>query len=111
MEGSTLTFNPDLVFGNRLAVGDVKYKLFGRDWNRPDLNQVLAFAVAFRTTHCAVVGFRTPATKPLASLTVGDTKVREICWTADASIAPSAAANDLVTLANEWLAGIDILSE
>lgn len=59
--GSTLTFNPDLVFGGpAVAVGDVKYKLAGGDWDRSDLYQVVAFATAFRVDEdcCSGSGVR-----------------------------------------------------
>ena len=36
--GSSVSFNPDLEFNEGVAIGDVKYKLQGADWNRSDLN-------------------------------------------------------------------------
>ena len=39
-----MTFNPDLVFDNGLAVGHVKYKLSTGEWDRTDPYKVLAFA-------------------------------------------------------------------
>ena len=55
--GSSLTFNPDLVFDHGAAVGDVKYRLAGADWSRPDLYQAIAFAEAFGTDDAIVVNF------------------------------------------------------
>src|SRR5205814_9710564 len=55
LQGSTLTFNPDFLFQDGLAVADVKYKLLGSHWTRPDLYEVLAFATAFKSTSCAVI--------------------------------------------------------
>ena len=54
---SGLSMNPDIVFGNNLAIADVKYKFLGRDWNRNDFNQIIAFATAFQTEQCALFGF------------------------------------------------------
>lgn len=41
-----LTFNPDLVVGE-LTIGDIKYSLDTGGWRRDDIEQLLAFAVAF----------------------------------------------------------------
>jgi 5-methylcytosine-specific restriction endonuclease McrBC regulatory subunit McrC len=106
LKGSTLTFNPDLVFAGGLAVGDVKYKLFRGEWNRADLYQVHAFAGAYRSRHCALVGFRTPESKPLPPLAIGDVEVRELCWPADTELSPILAAQTLVKTGKDWLSGI-----
>jgi hypothetical protein len=47
---TTMTLNPDLVFGApaTLAVADVKYKIATDDWKRPDIYQVVTFATAYR---------------------------------------------------------------
>jgi hypothetical protein len=42
VEASNVTLNPDLIFGG-VAVGDVKYKMWERDWNRVDLYQAITF--------------------------------------------------------------------
>jgi 5-methylcytosine-specific restriction endonuclease McrBC regulatory subunit McrC len=101
--GSKLTFTPDLVFGDRLAVSDVKYKLLGAEWNRVDLYQALAFATAYRTTRAAIVGFRVPAITPLPSLHVGDTDVAELTWVADPEQEPDVVAAALVEATEQWL--------
>lgn len=44
--GTTMRVHPDLIFGDLAAVGDVKYKTGGPDWDRGDLYQVVAFATA-----------------------------------------------------------------
>ena len=78
LEGSTLTFNPDLVFGHGLAVGDVKYKLLGADWNRSDLYQVVTFATAYRSRHAVVLGFQRSDRQPSQAIQVGDVRVAEL---------------------------------
>jgi hypothetical protein len=32
LKGTALTINPDLLFGDNEAIGDVKYKLMDSDW-------------------------------------------------------------------------------
>jgi 5-methylcytosine-specific restriction enzyme subunit McrC len=57
LSSSTLTLNPDLVFEDGAAVGDVKYKLATREWRRGDLYQAVAFATGFRAASSLVVDF------------------------------------------------------
>jgi hypothetical protein len=105
LEGSTLTFNPDLVFG-RAAVGDVKYKLFDQTWRRSDLYEVLSFGVAFRTERVCLVNFSpSGAFEPLAPLRVGDMTVTHLVWRADQP--PDQAAEGLVNQARRWLQDSD----
>lgn len=58
-----------------VAVGDVKYKLAGTEWNRADLYQSVAFAAAHRARHAAVVTFQTPGTGTAPSFQVGEISV------------------------------------
>jgi 5-methylcytosine-specific restriction enzyme subunit McrC len=102
--GSTLTFNPDLVFGAPDAVGDVKYKLAGGDWDRADLYQVVAFAAAFRVTEALLVRLRGSDVTGLRDVRVGDIRVREITWLADAQEPAEASAAALAADVREWLA-------
>ena len=52
VDGLSKGMNPELVFGDVTAVGDVKYKLIASgEWPRSDLNQIVAFAAAARTKH------------------------------------------------------------
>ena len=61
-----VTFNPDLVFDQGIAVGDVKYKLIGDRWHRPDLNQIVAFGTAYEAQKALVIGFsQTVSTSPI----------------------------------------------
>lgn len=102
-EGSTLTFNPDLVFGRDLAVADVKYKLSAGDWTRSDLYQVITFAEAFQTRSAAVIRFREAETPKCATVRVGMKEVHELTWLSDATNAPEQAAAALVADAAAWL--------
>ncbi len=106
LSGSRLRFNPDLIFDGDLAVGDVKYKLVGRDWNRLDLYQVLAFGVAYRSRHCAVFNFRHPNMPTLSPLRVGDTDVVGISWQADEGLDPDEAAQMVVEATRSWLSDV-----
>jgi 5-methylcytosine-specific restriction endonuclease McrBC regulatory subunit McrC len=110
LEGSTLTVNPDLVFGEDAALADVKYKLAGKEWDRGDLYEVVAFGAALRTPHCAVVIFRDPATDPLPALGVGDFTVSELCWPVADHISPETASAALAIQVQKWLGEAGVLS-
>jgi len=101
--GSTLTFNPDLLFDGGVATGDVKYKWLGREWKRNDLYQAIAFAVAFETDLAALGGFRsTPLPEPRL-LRIGDIEVREFEWIANSDIPPEEAGKMLASSIDSWL--------
>lgn len=103
LTGSTLTFNPDLVFDGGRAIGDVKYKMSGGEWDRADLYEVIAFAEAYRAAQALIVRFRTPGVPTLADLVVGAKAIREITWMADASVHPVDAANAVADEVAHWL--------
>jgi hypothetical protein len=90
-----MRMNPDLVFGDIAAVGDVKYKLLSGDWSRSDLNQIVAFAAAARTLTGIVVGFHPTETAPLPSIGVGDFRIAGRAWRADADRDPAEASLEL----------------
>jgi 5-methylcytosine-specific restriction enzyme subunit McrC len=103
LKPSKMTLNPDLVFGDPVAVGDVKYKLVGSDWRRDHLYQSTAFAVGFRVLSAAVVGF---AVQPLdlpPPVNVGDVSVAAFAWRANADVEPEAAAKELGDMLRAWL--------
>jgi hypothetical protein len=102
LTGSTKTLNPDLVFDDATAIGDVKYKLTGPDWRTSDLYQVVAFATGYRTNRAAIVGFATGG-ESLAPLQVGDVEVRYFAWDASVATTPVGAAQDLVDAIRDWL--------
>lgn len=82
-----LSMNPDVVFGLNEAVGDVKYRYLKNDWNRSDLNQVVAFAAAARCSSALLVGFAADAAMSIPrDVPVGDIRVRCLAWIADAAV-------------------------
>jgi hypothetical protein len=104
LRGTTLTFNPDLVFSAPSAVGDVKYKLSSGEWSRADLYQLVAFATAFGVRHALLVRFREPTVLTCPDLTVGDVRVSERTWPADPLIPAPTAAAQFVGSVREWIA-------
>ena len=102
LPGSTKTLNPDLVFGDGLAVGDVKYKLTGQDWNTGDLYQTVSFAAVYRTRRALLISF-SPDAEVLPELTVGDIRVTHMPWQASRGTSPEDAANLLVAQVSTWL--------
>lgn len=91
LPGSTLKVNPDLVFGDVIAVGDVKYRLNQGEWNRSELYQTVAFAAAFRAREGLVVNFVPPAKQPPSSVCFGDIRVSGAAWPAHETLATPAA--------------------
>jgi 5-methylcytosine-specific restriction endonuclease McrBC regulatory subunit McrC len=82
-----LSMNPDVVFGHNEAVGDVKYRYLKKDWNRSDLNQVVAFAAAAQCCSALLVGLATNAAMSLPrDVPVGDIRVRCLAWIADSAL-------------------------
>ena len=80
LAGSRLTLNPDLVFDGGLAVGDVKYKDIGPEWNWSDLYQVVAFAAGYDCDCAVIVGFSDGnAAKPTA-IRFGKIGVAAFAW-------------------------------
>jgi 5-methylcytosine-specific restriction enzyme subunit McrC len=103
LPGSTLTFNPDLVFDGGRAVGDVKYKLSRGEWDRADLYEVIAFAEAYRASQGLIVRFAKPGVSALADLSVGAKTIHEATWVADSSVDPIDAANAVADDVADWL--------
>ena len=87
--------NPDLVFGDIAAVGDVKYKLMSGDWSRSDLNQIVAFAAAARTDTGIVVGFHLSDPASLPAVGVGDFHIVGVNWRAAEDADPALASEEL----------------
>jgi hypothetical protein len=111
LPGSTLTFNPDLVFDGGRAIGDVKYKLSRGEWDRADLYEVIAFAEAYRASQSLILRFREPGVPALADLAVGAKTVHEVTWRADGSVDPVDAANAVADEVAHWLGeGVQLLS-
>jgi 5-methylcytosine-specific restriction enzyme subunit McrC len=109
--GTSLTFNPDLVFRPLSAIGDVKYKLSTGEWTRPDLYQLVAFATGFRVRHALLVRFREPTVPTSCDLMVGDVRVSECTWTADPLIPASTAAAQFVDGVRDWIANCIVVND
>ncbi len=105
--GSRVTFSPDLEFAGGFAVGDVKYKIQGADWNRSDLNQIVTFVAAYDCAHGAVFAFREAGVEPLPILGVGSQTITSITWPYSDRIRPEQAADSVVESAHRWLNKID----
>jgi 5-methylcytosine-specific restriction endonuclease McrBC regulatory subunit McrC len=103
LKGTALTINPDLVFGDNEAIGDVKYKLIDSDWQRSDLYQVISFAAGFRTTKACLVTFCSQPDAALPTIHVGDIAADCFSWLASPSLSPPSAAAELVLRVNNWL--------
>lgn len=103
LEGSPLTVNPDLVFGV-IAVGDVKYKLRRSDWNRQDLYQGVAFAVAYGAKNACVIGFGGPPIGTPVDAKFGEVSVASLRWNLETS--PAEAERELIAQCKEWLSRI-----
>jgi 5-methylcytosine-specific restriction endonuclease McrBC regulatory subunit McrC len=99
-----LSMNPDLVIGDGLAIGDIKYKHLTAHWNSPDLNQAVAFASSFRSNNCAVFGFvsgnNAPQPRPVP---VGSIRVRTFGWVASGTTAPEDSATNLKQQVQGWV--------
>jgi 5-methylcytosine-specific restriction enzyme subunit McrC len=101
---SGISVNPDIVFGNRLAVADVKYKYFGRDWNRNDFNQIVAFATAFDTQRCALFGFVSePFSSKSGLVRVGRVEATRIAWPVGPGTSPGTVSKLMIESLKHWL--------
>jgi hypothetical protein len=101
---SGISMNPDIVFGDRLAIADVKYKYFGRDWNRNDFNQIVAFATAFDSRRCALFGFVSESIFPkTAIVNVGRVEATRIAWPIGTGESPGFVAQTMVEGLYRWL--------
>ena len=93
--------NPDLVFGNKSAVGDVKYKVTpDGSIGRSDLNQITTFATGFCVVQAMVIAFSRLDFGE--NVSVGPVEVTSLNWnTVDSS--PAAMADRLSVHVERWL--------
>ena len=103
LAGSRLTFNPDLAFEGRGAVGDVKYKISDGEWDRADLYQSIAFAEAASVRRSLILRFREPGTRGLEDLVVGTKSIHEVTWRADPAVSAAHAAREVSEAVERWL--------
>jgi len=101
--GSKMNASPDLVFGDVLAVGDVKYKLGGDSWSRPDLYEVVAFAAAAEREHAVLANFRPLGSPALLPVQVGRIEITEVSWPADVELDPHEAAGIFAERVGSWV--------
>lgn len=107
LKPSSHTLNPDLVFDDGSAIGDVKYKVVGSDWARADLYQAVAFATGFKASRAAVVSFALSEQPPPPTLQVGAVELRHFVWPTFAG-SPSEAGASLAEDVEAWLeAGVE----
>lgn len=100
--GASMTLNPDLVWGHTWAIGDVKYKLAVDEWRRPDLYEIVAFATGFRVSAALLLEFGRPGQRSLPTVDVGDVRVSQLLWPADASLSPDEAVALLSRGVERW---------
>ncbi len=101
---SGLSMNPDLVFGHHLGVGDVKYRFLEQDWNRSDLNQLVAFATAFGTNRAVLLGFvREGSARGPRQVPVGPVMTSAFGWNASPDASPESSAAALPVQIRRWL--------
>ncbi len=99
-----ITLNPDLVFGEGAAIGDVKYKLGGAEWNRSDLYEVVAFAAGFCCERAVILNFRRGSDEGLPAVRLGDIEVTELAWHVATGWSPEASLARLAADLGNWLA-------
>jgi 5-methylcytosine-specific restriction enzyme subunit McrC len=106
LDDSGISINPDIVFGDSLAVADVKYKYFDRDWNRNDFNQIVTFATALHCDQCALLGFtfESSFSKP-SIVSVGRVKATRIGWPVGLGAQPQKIADVVTAEFGHWLLG------
>ncbi len=110
LNDSGLSINPDLVFGDSGAIGDVKYRALAKDWSKSDLNQIVTFATGFRTNWAALFGFSTEATSILPrKVSVGDVNAIAFSWIALENQNPEESAARLLAEVSAWLKQIGLL--
>jgi hypothetical protein len=98
--GATFGVHPDIVFGDGLAIADVKYKLAQEGWNRPDLYEVVAFAAAFRCFDAALICFSVDRLPP-RTVGVGSTSVLRLAW--NCGVSPDSASRTLCESISLWI--------
>lgn len=109
---SGLSINPDLVFGESLAVADVKYRIVTSDWAKADLNQIVTFATGFRSSSAALLGFSLDACPRLPrAVPIGDVRAFAFSWLAVEGISPEQSASTLVAEIAAWLQAISSSDE
>ncbi len=106
--GSGMSINPDLVFGEDLAIGDVKYRRLSGDWHKPDFNQIVTFATGFRSQYALLIGFCDSTTSILPRpVKIGPVHTKAFSWVASPQSTPASSGVLLVTQVSSWLKGLE----
>ncbi|WP_166902437.1 McrC family protein [Mycobacterium sp. DL440] len=93
--------NPDLVFGDSAAVGDIKYKISpDGSIGRADLNQITTFATGYGVNAAVVIGFSSEEVGERVG--IGPVDIRGINWNTDEPD-PESAADHLADHLASWL--------
>jgi 5-methylcytosine-specific restriction endonuclease McrBC regulatory subunit McrC len=104
------SLNPDLVFGNNEAVGDVKYHLTADgEIKRGNLNQVTTFATGYHAKKATVIAFG--PCEAGEEVHVGPVQVNGFNWNSEGAT-PEQAATRLAERVGSWLTrtcGRDVL--
>ena len=101
LEGG-VTLMPDLVFGNNVSVGDVKYRLYDGSWTRSEVFQLTTYAAEAMCERAVLVGFSEQFLPP-HDLKVGKHTLRLITWTADEMVDPREEAERVVLEISQFL--------
>jgi hypothetical protein len=96
------TLNPDLVFDEGHAVGDVKYKIQKDAWSNDDLYQLVAFATGYRADRGLLVSFSTSG-QALKPLDVGPVQVSNVVWNSHPERTYLESADEYVRAVQRWL--------
>jgi 5-methylcytosine-specific restriction enzyme subunit McrC len=104
---SGISINPDLVFGGGVAIGDIKYRHLGPDWDRNSLYQAVAFATGFHANHCGIFGFSAGIdAKFPKKVPVGHVLARSFAWRAAQDFPPHESEKLLLREVNHWLSEV-----
>ena len=94
------TLNPDLVFSENEAIGDIKYRLSSGSIERRHMNQITTFAAGYKATRGLLIEFGYPGQRD--HVTVGDVGIDTVNWNI-AHLDPAPSAEELITDVREWL--------
>jgi len=101
---SGLTINPDLVIGD-VAIGDVKYKIWQGSWERPDLYQIVTFAIAYGRNDALHIGFGGAHSE--GPLQVGHVNVWRVAWNVSEELLPEESAVLFQEQVHRWWVAVN----
>lgn len=95
-ENPVFRVNPDLVFGNVLLTGDVKYKVAGDTWVRDDVAQATLFASAFGVQRAVIATFSIEHLGSDLELEFYSLMLKRIVWEASPHVDPLISQADFL---------------